>query len=181
MADQIERLISAVTNGLNKINTSIQKTQTYKDGNIYGFGGNSTVNSSGVAALLGFLGVLTLVPGSTAGASDASGSLDSQSGCEGVSVGASSITGSLSVSTELGSSAVETSGASAALGSVEISTKFSGSIVGASNIDCGILNSVQFSGSSVGASGETGVLSVSTRLVGSCAGATTGAAAYMWT
>ena len=190
MGDQRLVGIDRIVNELKKINTSIQKTKTYKDGNTFGydasvpgFGGASIVNSSGVSAFtLALLGVITLVPGSTGASSGVGGTLDSQPGCDGSSAGASSTDGILSVLTELGSSVVETSGASALLGSMDTTFSLRGSIAGASNVSAAIREDREvLRGESDGESNTTGILDSQNELAGSCDGESSGAAAYLWT
>jgi len=68
MADQIERLITAINN----VNRSIQRTQTYKDANTHRFLSEepAIVDVSGVSGLLAvFLKEITGLVGSLAGAS----------------------------------------------------------------------------------------------------------------
>lgn len=84
MSDQqlvgIDRIVAA----LNRVNASIQKTQTYKDANkidLVSRGGTAII--SGASATLAFLGVMTLVPGTTAATSGADGVLSVGTGLVG--------------------------------------------------------------------------------------------------
>jgi len=138
--DQIERIITAITNGLNKVNTSIQKTQTYKDGNTYSLAVDTVVETAATSALLATLrGITLLFTGNVAGSSLLSGFVNHQL-FNGFSVGSSSLSAILRGVTRL----------------------FAGDSAGISTVGGGSFTSIK-------------------ELVGSCAGATTGAAAYMWT
>lgn len=56
---QLNELAEMIVAAIDRVNRSIQKTQTYIDANTYSIVGNGMAVSSGVSGTLGFLGVLT--------------------------------------------------------------------------------------------------------------------------
>jgi len=171
MADFWVELTDRIVTAIKAVNTSVQKTQTYKDGNTYTLDCDETIEISGVGGVLGFLGVSTLLVAPTVVASSVSDSpLCISRQADGSLIAPSSITGSLSISTELGSSIVETTGAGGALGVLDVSTVMRGNIAASSSLNA-YINRHLLDGSSGSASGTTGVLSVETGLVGVCEGA----------
>lgn len=176
--DQIERLINAVK----AVNTSIQKAQTYKDGNIFRLAIDAIVETAALSACEASTKVLTELIGSLDGVGGGFGVLDAQQEFIASTDEVATFTAIFKVLTELGSSTNEISGLAAALSVFVVATKFRGISNAVGGVSAIRLNSVQFAGPSDGAEGGgSGELDVATELIGSAAGAATGTVTKLWT
>lgn len=122
--DQRERIGAAIVAAINAVNTSIQKTQTYKDGNIFRLATDAVVEVAGASAIEAStksLEVSTeLIADDTAGVSTVANTpLDSQPRCYSeAAVGEATAEGILNVSTKLYGSAGGQGGGEARMGGV---------------------------------------------------------------
>lgn len=93
--DQLIALTDRIVAAINRVNTSIQKTQTYIDANTFPLIGQGTAETAGVSGMLGILEVLTELGQALiieiAATSGVEGSLDSQPGCVGSVVAESNV------------------------------------------------------------------------------------------
>lgn len=180
MSDQRNTLAAMIVAAIDRVNTSIQKTATYISANSFTLIGNGLAESAGVSALLGFLGVVTLVPGISTVSGGASGSLEVETELIGALAAQSGEAGDLDILTGLGSSIVEISGIGAALGILEVSSDFSGLISAISGASAVRLNTILMAGESDGVGVGSAELDVLVELAGISAGTTSGASSYMW-
>ena len=162
MSDQIERAVETLSTYLKAIITSIQKTQTYKDGNTYSLAVDTVVEITAASALLALLEEITNIVGSLAGSTTLAARLDLQPGCVGSSAGASAL---LALLKEITNIVGSLAGTSSINGIQKVSREFYGSAAGISGV-LGFANHHLFDGVSAGSSTGAGDLDVSTQLKG---------------
>lgn len=159
MADQFERAVVSIIAALDRINTSIQKTATYKAGNLLTLGNGYTIETVGVGGALGGIEVDTELIGSLTGAAILLSYLEVLTELIGITEGACIVVGALDTEPEL-------------LGAIVADATMAGRVEGTSYL---------MIGSSTGAAEIVSTeLEVDTELIGSSVGEASGAAAYMW-
>lgn len=173
MSDQRNTIAAAILAAIDRVNRSIQRTQTYIDANTFPLIGQGTAETAGSSGTLSFLGVITVMPGITSASSNVEGDLDISKELTSSVGGVSDIDASLDSQPGLGSSVIEISGAGGALGYLDVLTVMRGSAAGVSDLT-GFLNHHLFSGESDGEGEATAYLNSEIGLVGSCDGESSG-------
>jgi len=158
--DQIERIAASLLAALNKINTSIQKSKTYKDGNLITLGSLSAIQTIAVSGVLGGVAVETELIGSS---TPASGVANAAVNVLTELLGPIGITGNVAGIVDTMQQFISNTTAI---------TGVSGLLEGTTRLMASISN---------GATITAAEFQIETELIGACDGTSSGAAAYMWT
>ena len=161
MADQIERSVAAIIAALNKINTSIQKTEGYVDQNSYAFGMATATEVIGVGGAIAGIAVETELIGTIAASCTTVGAMADMVKSIAGSIDAAGVTeAELKTITEL-------------IGDLSSTAV----LIGVFSDATILLEAVAVALSATDGSN----LLVDTELIGTSVGVTTGAAAKLWT